>query len=225
LKNLERQTRPLLEKEIRALKKMRSVAEKELQQAYRYRSIIIALAIAAGCTFLAVWAPYQILVLLFGTIAVLAFGWVLFMPFEIYKDVKKRKARINEVSRALERGTVDVFPMTAKQFALAKEYEDEGDLYIIEMNDGRILYIWDDDYNLKKNFPAHSFELYDEEFSMVIGRRLNPLSEKVNPILIDAKAKWAYFEKTEGAPENMTFEKKDFSKLVSAMSAAISGKR
>jgi hypothetical protein len=216
LDKLQSQSRELSEKELRALKKIRSTSEQGLKTAFRLRTIGTAVLIAVGAIFVAIATSYSLIALISGTIAVLSLGYALFLPLEVYKDVRKLKFQLAEINKAIQTNKVVVFPISGKQFAVAKEYHGEGDLYIIETNDGSVLYIWDDNDNLKKNFPAHSFEIYDDEFAKLIGRQLNPISEKVGPIIIDAKAKWAYLEKN-AAPENMTFEKKDFNKLVAAM--------
>jgi hypothetical protein len=218
--NLPSQSRALSEKELRALKKMRATSEQGLKRALRLSTIATAVLIGVAAIFVAISTSYNIIALMSGTIAVLSLGYALFLPVEVYKDIRKLKSQLAEINTAIQTNQVIVFPLTAKQFAVAKEYRGEGDLYIIETNDGTILYIWDDNDNLKKNFPAHSFEVYDDGFAKLIGRQLNPISEKVTPIVIDSKAKWAYLEKN-AAPGNMTFEKKDFNKLVAAMQGSI----
>jgi len=135
------------------------------------------------------------------------------MPYENYKNRQKAKAKIKEIDNHLNSRTVEVYPIQAQRIALAKEYEDEGDLYLVETDDCCILYLWDNDYNLKKNFPCLVFEIYNEKFYKLIGRQVNPLSEKIKPIVIDAKSKWAYLKKV-GGPDHLSIEKRDFDKLV-----------
>jgi hypothetical protein len=218
---LQMQTRPLTEKERKALKKIRVTTDQKLREAVNLRRFLIPFLLGAICAYLAYQTDFKILMLLFGTIAILSLGYIFFIPFEIFKEFKIVKAKLVALNAALQKETVDVSPVSAKQFALAKEHEDEGDLYIIETTEGNILYVWDDDYNLKKVFPCLSFEVYEQEFAKLIGRQVNPLSEKINPIVVDAKAKWAYLE-NNGAPGNLSVEKKDFNKLVTAMTASLS---
>ena len=61
--------------------------------------------------------------------------------------------------------------------------------------------------------PCLAFEIYNEKFYKLIGRQVNPLSEKIKPIVIDAKSKWAYLKKV-GGPDHLSIEKRDFDKLV-----------
>ena len=103
--------------------------------------------------------------------------------------------------------------MKASRIAVAKEFEDEGNLYIIETENKAILYLWDTGYNLKKNFPCLEFEIYSEHFCNLIGRPINPLSEKIKPIAIDAKTKRAYLKKV-GAPGQLTIENRAFEEVL-----------
>jgi len=138
------------------------------------------------------------------------------MPFEVIKLKKREKARIKHIDSILNRNTIEVCPVQAKRIAVAEEYEDESDLYIVEMTDGKILYLWDHEYNLKKNFPCLNFEIYNNEFYELIYRQINPLSEKIQPIVIDAKVKWAILTK-EGLPEHLCVEDNDFDRLIERM--------
>src|SRR5690606_776801 len=130
-------------------------------------------------TFLANWTNYDFLKFVFGTMSILSFSIIVFMPYETYKDIRKSKKKIKEIDGILGRNGIDVTLVKASRIAVAKEYEDEGDLYIIERTSEDILYLWDKDNNLKKNFPCLEFEIYSEDFYSVIGRQINPLSEKI----------------------------------------------
>jgi len=210
---LKKQTRPLNLKESKALIKIRSSADKDLRRGYKAHYFLVAIVVGSACVYLANWTKYDFLTFVFGTIAVLSFSFVVFMPYEIYKDLKRAKLKSKEIDDILHANIIDVTPIRAKQIAVAKEYEDEGDLYIVEIEDGNILYLWDNDYNLRKNFPCLEFEIYSKDFYKLIGWEINPLTDKFKPIVIDAKAKWAYMKKI-GGPEHLTIEKKDFKNLV-----------
>jgi len=213
VKTLQKQTRPLTLKETKALGKIRLSADKVLKRGYRIHYLLVAGLVGAVFVYLATWTKYDFLTFVFGTIAVLSFACVVLMPYEIYKSIRSSKRTITAVDKVITDNNIVVARVTARQIALAKEYEDESDLYIVEMTDNTILYMWDTDYNLKKNFPCFEFEIYDDDFYKLIGRKLNSLSEKVKPIVINPKAKWAYLKRT-GIAEHMTIEKRDFKKLV-----------
>jgi hypothetical protein len=220
VKSSKKQSRPLTLKETKALTKIRSTAKKELKVGYRTNHMIVAIMLGTVFTYLAFLTKYNFLILAFGTIAVLSFGFVVFMPFEIYRERTRLKQRIKQVDDVLTLNSIEVTPMAAKQVALAKQFEDEGDLYIIEMDTSHILYLWDKDHNLKKNFPCLEFEIYSDDFHSLIGRQINPLNKKFKPLMINAKSKWAYFKK-QPAPEHLSIEKRSFKKLVDQMSGAV----
>jgi hypothetical protein len=207
------QRRQLNTKESKALQKIKSTAEKDIKRGHKIHFLFIAAVLGVICVFLANWTTYDSLKFVFGTISVLSFGFVVFMPYEIHKGIKKAKKKIKAIDGILAQDGVDVSIVNASRIAVAKEFEDEGDLYIVETINKDILYLWDNDYNLKKNFPCLEFEIYSEDFYKIIGRQINPLSEKINPITIDAKNKWAYLKKV-GGPGHLTLEKRDFEEVL-----------
>ena len=213
MKTAEKQRRPLNTKEVKTLQKIRSTAEKDFKRGYKIHYLLTAAVVGVICAFLASETSYAFLTLVFGTASVLSFSMVIFMPYETYKDRRKAKKKINKIDALLGQDGIDVVPVRATRIAVAKEFEDEGDLYIVETANKDILYLWDSDYNLKKNFPCLEFEIYSEDFYNLIGRQVNPLSEKYKPIIIDAKTKWTYLKKV-GGPEHLAVEKRVFEEVI-----------
>lgn len=212
MKKLERISRPLSLKEIKTLKKVRNSRESELERGYKTRAIITAVIIGIASLYLATWTRYDLFTFILATLAVFSFAYLIIQPFETFKDRKRARSIINRVNAFLEPGNIEVMPVSATRVALAREFKDEGDLYIVDTSGSTILYMWDSMGNLKKNFPCLQFEIYDRDFAELIGRQINPLTEKIKPIEIPAKAKWNYLQKTK--PEHLAIEKKNFDKLV-----------
>ena len=219
MKTLQRQTRPLNAKEIKTLGKIRSSREKELRRPFQWAQPASAIVLGALALYLATWTRYDLITFLLGTFSVFCVAFVIIRPYEYFKDRKRARVMRGKVDEVLDEGMVEVAPVTAKQVALAKEHEDEGDLYIVDIDKGHVCYMWDRGYNLKKNFPCLEFEIYSEEFSQLIGRQINPLSEKMKPVIIDPRAKWNYLNKT-GAPDHLAIEKRNFEKLIEKISNA-----
>lgn len=213
VRTLEKKRRPLNVKETKTLQKIRSTAQKDLAQGLKLHYIAVAVIIGALCLYVANWTRYDVVALIFGTIAVFGFSCLAFMPYELFKFRRKAKQKIKQVEGLLAENSIEVYSVIATRIAVAKEFEDEGDLYIIETAGNDILYLWDYDYNLKKNFPCLEFEIYSDEFFKVIGRQIYPLTEKIKPFVITAKAKWAYMKKI-GPPGHLALEKKSFDKVV-----------
>jgi hypothetical protein len=135
------------------------------------------------------------------------------MPYEIYKILRKRKEFLQRLSATIDKGTVDTCLINSKRIAVAEEFEDEGDLFIIEYDTDKVLYLWDYDYNLRKKFPCLNFEIYEDNFFKLFGRQIYPLSERIKPVTIDKKAKWNYMSKI-GGPEHLQTESINFDKLI-----------
>lgn len=216
---LQKQIRPLNPKEIKTLTKIRSSREKELKRDFHWGQPVTAIILGALALYLATWTRYDLITFLLGTFAVFCVAFVVIRPYEYYKDRKKSGSMLRKVENALSSGVVEVTPVNARQVALAKEHDGEGDLYIVETAKGHILYMWDIGNNLKKNFPCLSFEIYSNDFVSLIGRQINPLSEKFKPVIIDPKSKWNYLKKA-GSPQHLAMEKRNFDKLIERIARA-----
>ena len=111
----------------------------------------------------------------------------------------------------LDKDTVDTYQIKSTRIAFAPEYEDENDLYIVELDENKVLYLWDIEYNLNKKFPCFNFEIYEDDFFKLTGRQIHPLSDKIQPIEIDKKSKWNYMKQYGGLGhleiENIGFDK------------------
>ena len=206
-------TRPFYPDELRLLKTLRTQKEKEGGGRIKFYHFVIAGLLGAGCTYIGATLPDSFWTFLFGTIAVFSFALIVFTPYEIYKMKRKHKDFLQRLTKAINKNTVDTCIINAKRIAVAKEYEDEGDLFIIEYDTDKVLYLWDYDYNLKKKFPCLDFEIYEDNFFKLFGRQVYPLSDRISPLLIDKKAKWNYMSKI-GAPGHLQTESKNFDKLI-----------
>lgn len=205
--------RPLNEKELKTLGKIRSRREKELAQPFPWAQPLFAIVLCALSLYLATWTRYDLVTFVLVLFAIFCLAFAVIRPYEYYKDRRKARSLMNRADAVLQSGVVEVAAVTAKQVALAKASGNDGDLYIIEVDKGNILYMWDRFDNLKKNFPCLQFEIYSEEFASLIGRQISPLSEKVKPIAVDPKATQNYFKKA-GEPAHLAMERKNFEKLI-----------
>lgn len=206
-------TRQFYPDELRLLKTLKTKQDKKSETKIKLYHFFIAGLLGIAFTYLATLTKVGFLVFLFGTLAVFAYGFIVFMPYEMYKLRKKQKAFSRQLNSFIEKGTVDTCFIKATRIAVAREYEDEGDLFIIEYDAEKVLYLWDYDCNLKKKFPCLDFEIYEENFCKLLGRQVYPKSEPIDPITIDKQAKWNYMKKV-GAPEHLSKENVNFDKLV-----------
>ena len=211
--NLIETSRPFNLDEIRILNFLAKKKEREFRQKTKYHYYFIVGFLAIGFSYLALIIKSDFLVFLFGTIAVFAYGYVIFIPYEIYKKRKHLKSYLLSLNSYIEKGTITTCLINSIRIARADEFEDESDLYIVEYEKDKILYLWDTDFDLKKRFPCLNFEIYEEDFCKLTGRQIYSLSEKIKPLIIDKKAKWDYMQRN-GAPSHLETESISFDKLI-----------
>ena len=209
--NFPTTTRQFFPAEQRILKSLLSKATKEANSKAKYYHLLIAGCIAVACSYLASIIKIDFLFFVFGTLAVIACASIVIMPYEIYKDKKRIKNFIRTLQFFLDKGTVDTFQIKSSRIAFAQESEDESDLYIVELDEDKVLYLWDIEYNLYKKFPCLNFEIYEDNFFKLTGRQIHPLSDKIQPIKVDMKAVSNYSGQYGGLghleTENINFDK------------------
>lgn len=209
LMELQEITRPLNAVEIKMLKKVRKVIEESKAFKYKTYHWIIAFLSGVAATCLAVYFKDGFLMFLFGTIAVFCFVAVVFGPYEIYKATRAANKTLEKMDDFLTANQVKVIPINALQIAIAEEFDDEGFLYIIEYKPGNILYLEE----MVRKPISLQFEIYEEAFSDLTERRIHPLSEKIKPVKIPGKTKWAVL-KERGWPAHLTTEVIGFDELM-----------
>ncbi len=206
-------TRPLNYLEKRWLETLLKGQKNALKSKFKIGSFITAAIIGTLCTWLASRMPDSFWLFLVGTLAILSWSFILFVPYELYKIHKNNRRNISSIEGWINNGNVIVYPINALRIAKANEYDDEGDLFIVEYDPDKLIYLWDHDYNLRKRFPCLSFEIYEADFAKLTGRPINPLSEKIKPVEINKMAKWAYMTHP-GLPGHMDTELGRFEEVV-----------
>lgn len=207
-------SRPYNPAELRLLSALKSRLEKVKGGKLKYYHFIIAALLGAGFTWISTQVPDGFWTFLSGTVAILCFGFLVFTPYEVYKVKKRNKDKLNRFSAAMEKGSATVCPVQASRIALAREFEDEGDLYLVEYEKGSVLFFWDLQHNLhKRKFPCLHFEIYEDDFFTLTGLAIHPLSERTVPVHIDQKAKWNYMKKY-GVPGHLETEAIEFEVLL-----------
>jgi hypothetical protein len=88
--------RQLYSDEIKILKRAKTTAAKSLKNLLKIHYLVIAGVFGLVFTFLAIRTSIDFLVFLFGTIAVFAYSYIVFVPYEIYKRRKLLKNQINQ---------------------------------------------------------------------------------------------------------------------------------
>ena len=211
--NFPTTSRHLNTDEVKILNSLLSKTEKEAKSKIKFHYYFIAGLLGSVCAYKASIIPDSIWTFLLGTISVFCFTFIVFTPYEIYKNNKLNRKFIETLQYFKNNETVETHKISALRIAIAPEFEDESDLYIIELEINKVLYIWDIDYNLKKKFPCLEFEIYEDKFYKLIGKQIYPLSEKIQPIKIDRQAKWNYMKKF-GIFGQLEVENVNFDKLI-----------
>jgi len=205
--------RPLNRSEILLLKKLKKEVSDALKRRFRIWTFIVSLLLGVLFAYLAWHIHAGFFKFIFGTLALFCFAFIIFTPFELRKIRKRMAEKVKRADDFLKAGRVNVVAIDARQIALAEEYEDEGDLYIIEYETDHVLYLWDHGYNLQKRFPCRRFEIYETAFAKLIDRQLYTISEKIEPVIINRETKWEYIVKVTW-PANLTTEQIRFATLV-----------
>lgn len=208
--NIHYKTRNLYPDELRILNTLKS--QKEKSSKIKLHHFVTAIISGTVLIYISSKIADSFWLFLSGTTAVLLFAFVFFASYEIYKKRKRHKSSLQQLNTIITKGTVDTCLVMAKEIAIAPEYNDESDLYIIKINENEVLYLWDTEYNLNKKFPCLNFEIYNDVFFKLTNRQIYQLSEKIQPMQIDKKAKWNFIKQT-GAPKQLEIEKINFDKL------------
>ena len=206
-------TRHFYADELKILNSLLTKTKKEGKSKIKFYHFVVPGILGAILVYITTLLPDSFWTFLFGTAAVFCFAFMVFMPYEIYKDKKRKNLFLLTLQKFIDKETVDTCKINALRIAIAPEYEGESDLYIVELEKNKVLYLWDTEYNLKKKFPCLNFEIYEDNFFKLVGRQLYPLSEKIEPIKIDRKAKWNYMKKY-GVFEHLDTENIDFDELI-----------
>ena len=199
--------------ELKLLHSLKSRKEKERDRKTKFYFLIVAALIGAASAYITTVIPDSFWTFLFGTLAVFAFAVVVFTPYELYKMQKQSRRFLRQLNETIDKGTVDTFLVSATRIAVAREYEDEGDLFIIECGTTKILYLWDTQYNFSKKFPCLDFEVYADDFSNLSDIQICPLSSKIKPVTINKLAKWNYMRKF-GGPGHLETDNANFDALI-----------
>lgn len=205
--------RPLYADELLLLQQALAFEEARGQRKFGLKHYIIILVCGCVLSYFAYLSSTHsdLLVFVFGTLSVLCFGFVVFMPYEEYKGEKKARERAAEIARIISSNFIEVTPVKATRIALAPEYEDETNLYILEIGERHVLYLWDAEYNLEDKFQCLHFEVYGSEF--ITDRMLYPLSDRVEPVVLDRNKKWELMS-SPGLPEHKHIEEAGFDEVV-----------
>ncbi|MBS0029979.1 hypothetical protein ACTJJ0_21070 [Chitinophaga sp. 22321] len=206
-------SRSLYPDEIRLLNKLKTKLLKKKAPGFQLYQFIPVLLTGMIFIYMINLIRVPIVTVVFGTIAIGCFLFVVMTPYESYRKKQQAKKRLSQVNHFLLTNEVEVTVIHARRIALACEYEDEGDLLLVEYEADAVLYLWDHDYRLKKRFPCLHFEIYKDDFASLTGRPVNALSERIVPAVIDAGAKWNYLKK-HGGPVHMTTEQINFEELL-----------
>ena len=134
-------SRPFYPDEIRLLKTLKTQKEKEGIVKIKFYHFLIAGLLGAGFTYITTLLTNDFWTFLFGTLAVISFAFIVFTPYETFKMRRNSKDFLQRLNSTIEAATVATCHINAKRIAVAKEYEDEGDLFIIECDTDKVLYL------------------------------------------------------------------------------------
>ena len=210
---MQKTTRPFYPEELQKLKSLQARETKAAKTKVKFSYFLVAALVGISCNWLAANMQSDFWVFVFGTIAVFGYGFIVFMPYEMFKERKRLKNRITTMQGFIDKGVVETYPVKATRIAFAAEYEDESDLYIVELAPNEVLYLWDMEYCFDNKFPCLDFDIYEDAFANLAGGQIYPRSKKIEPVKIDKKAKWDYLQQV-GVPGHLQTEHIHFDDLI-----------
>ena len=107
--------------ELRLLKTLQTQKRKEGISKIKFYHFLGAALLGAGLTYLATLTKNSFWVLPLGTIAVFAYAFIVFAPYELYKLKKRHSVYLHKLNGLIEKGTVDTCVINAKRIAIAEE--------------------------------------------------------------------------------------------------------
>ena len=140
--------------------------------------------------------------------------WVLVENY--FKDGKWMRIHYRNLKDIEAKTTTEVYEIDIKRIALMPEYEDEGNLYLIENSENQCLYLGDYEYLIgaEKDFPSSKIEVYaDDTMKLVMDRKIRCFGEKLEMEKIDAEKKWIYFGKV-GFDDDLKIIPKSFEEIL-----------
>ncbi|MFK7972120.1 MAG: hypothetical protein AB8F95_17255 [Bacteroidia bacterium] len=163
------------------------------------------------------WRRLSVAAGIFGVIGI----WTILE--NLIKKRKTAKKELPELLLAQIGSKVNVISITASRVIQFEEYEDEGELYLIETPEGECFYLWDWLYTMVENslFPSSQFEIFVEGYiHNAFDTNIKILGDPISPIMIKGKIKWDYFEK-EGFPEPLEKLNKSFDEILEELKMGI----
>lgn len=211
-------TRNLYPEELRVLDVRLSKEKKELKEIIKYEKFLKNGLIGIICTILIIITKNELLLIALGTIAFVSFGYILFTLVGIYYDSKFLRILINNLNSNINNGKVTVCRIQSKRIAIAKGIVDdfsEGDLnyFIIELDADSVYFYRNTQYIFIDGFPCLDFDIYSDNEAFLMGKPIYPLSEIVNPIIIETNKRYSY-EKIFGTPTFNIIKNINFDKLI-----------
>jgi len=202
--------RKLNDREREDIKKTIENCTTEIQKRFNWNSLFV-------CILIITLSGYHIYLYNDSNWSLISKFLILITPIiclSMVEDFVKRKKRNRKkkvlLDEFLHLNKISLFPIKAKNVAELEEYEDEGILYLIEMEDDNCIYLWDYFSNFPESFPNDSFEVYlDDVYLNYIDNSIVCYGKKIAPLIIKGKSKWDYFSK-EGFPGDFETAKESF---------------
>jgi hypothetical protein len=132
-----------------------------------------------------------------------------------YKGRKKENKILDHLKRIRDSGLITVLPVNTNRIIEFQEKEDEGTLFLIEINKNERIYLDDEQWLISPTkFPCDKFDIYlDKDFAYTMGRKIYCTGKKIESLKVPGTIKWKYFE--DGFPEDLSKEPKTFDEILS----------
>jgi hypothetical protein len=140
--------------------------------------------------------------------------WVVVEQY--FRQKKNENKELQSLTEIRNENQILVISVELDRIAKFEEYEDEGDLYLVETKDKESIYLWDAEYLLfdDNEFPSEQVEVYvDDTFKFGIDKKVKCSGNKLTPIIVSGESKWTFFKRV-GFPGDLQTEEKPFDKII-----------
>ncbi len=205
--------RPLTDKELNKLRSQKRENIKIIELSYKIKPYIIIgiLTFLSGVTLYFFSKSFNKIFLgefvgqLIGFIFSVCIALLFYFPFEQIKSRKRLNNENTQIESLINKNEIEVYEIQTNQAIHFIQYDDEGELYLIQISENKLLYIWDDQTLIKKTkFPNTHFEIYkDIDLRWLLWNKVTYKGQRFTPKKVTANTKSKYF-KAEGYPEDLT---------------------
>ncbi len=183
--------RPLSPIETQAIRVSLAYHEARSTKAFSWKGSIIFVLVTIAFWVLDYYLPQTSLLWLCiaSTFSLIFYWWNALQTWQ--GERKSSQTILPLLRKTLEAQSLTLEVYDCQQALFFGTYEDEGDLYALEVGEKQLLFLWDVDYSNARFLPNSKFEIVsDPELALALGWSLRVLGKPFTPISVNPQIKW-----------------------------------